>query len=61
MAQLSEKELSGIKDLLTEEELLVKKYKMLSEHAKEPELKKKMLDISAKHQGHFNELFAKLV
>ena len=60
MSQLSEKELSGIKDLLSEEELLVKKYKMLSEHASEPELKKKMLDISAKHQGHFNELFTKL-
>ena len=50
MAQLSEKELSGIKDLLTEEELLVKKFKMLAEHATEPELKKQMLDISAKHQ-----------
>lgn len=60
MAQLSEKELSSIKDLLTEEELLVKKFKMLSEHATDAELKKQMLDVSAKHQGHFNELAAML-
>ena len=30
MTQLSEKELSTIKDLLSEEELLVKKFKMLA-------------------------------
>ena len=33
MTQLSEKELSTIKDLLSEEELLVKKFKMLAEHS----------------------------
>ena len=38
MSQLSEKELSTIKDLLSEEELLVKKFKMLAEHAETEEL-----------------------
>ena len=60
MSQLSEKELSTIKDLLSEEELLVKKFQMLAEHADETELKSKMQDISKKHQGHFNMLFDQL-
>ncbi len=60
MTQLSEKELSAIKELLGEEELLIKKYQMLAEHAETPELKSKMTEISSKHQGHFNELYSKL-
>ena len=60
MSQLSEKELSTIKDLLSEEELLVKKFKMLAEHATNEEVKCKMNSISDKHQGHFNELYSKL-
>lgn len=60
MSQLSEKELSAIKDLLSEEELLVKKFQMLAEHAQNEDLKCKMTDISNKHQGHFNELYARL-
>lgn len=60
VGQLSEKELSSIKDLLSEEELLVKKFKMLAEHAQTPDLKNKMTEISGKHQKHFDELYAKL-
>lgn len=60
MTQLSEKELSTIKDLLSEEELLVKKFQMLAEHAETQQLKNKMEDIAQKHQGHFNELYQKL-
>ena len=60
MSQLSEKELSTIKDLLSEEDLLVKKFKMLAEHATDEAVKSKMLSISDKHQGHFNELYSKL-
>ena len=60
MSQLSEKELNTIKDLLAEEELLVKKFQMLAEHAETTELKAKMQDISKKHQGHFNELYHRM-
>ena len=60
MSQLSEKELSTIKDLLSEEDLLVKKFQMLAQQAQTEELKCKMMDISKKHQGHFNELYSKL-
>lgn len=60
MAQLSEKELASIKELLSEEDLLVKKFKMLAEHADTVELKSEMVSISNKHQEHFNELYSKL-
>ena len=60
MAQLSEKELSSLHDMLSEEDLLVKKFKMLARHAETEELKTKMEDIAQKHQGHFNELYQKL-
>ena len=60
MSQLSEKELSTLKDLLADEDLLVKKFKMLAEHAEDAALKAKMTEISNKLQGHFNELYSKL-
>lgn len=60
MSQLSEKELSALNDLLTEEELLVKKFKMLSEHSQDQEVKSKMTEISNQHQGHFNALYSLL-
>lgn len=55
--QLSEKELASINDLLSEEELLTKKFKMLSEEATDNELKTQFSSISQKHQGHFNSLY----
>ena len=60
MSVLTEKELSTIKDLLSAEELLVKKFEMLAEHAEKPELKQQLECIAQKHQGHFNELYSKL-
>ena len=60
MSQLSEKELALLGDLLTDEQLLTKKFKMLAEHATDEAVKSKMLSISDKHQGHFNELYSKL-
>ena len=60
MAQLSEKELSSIQELLSDEDLLVKKFKMLSEHTTDEKVKSKLLEISNKHQQHLNELYSKL-
>ncbi len=57
---LSEKELSQMNDILNEEALLVKKFKMLAEHCQEEDLKTKLEQISAQHQGHFNALYAYL-
>ena len=59
MAELSEKELSAINDCLKEEELLVKKFKMLAEHAEDDKVKncfkeKCRVNISKKvFTGHF--------
>ena len=60
MAQLSEKELASIQELLADEDLLVKKFKMLAEHAENEQVKCKMLEISDKHQKHVNELYSHL-
>lgn len=38
MSQLSEKELSVLNDLLTEEDLLIKKFQMLAEHTEDQEI-----------------------
>ncbi len=60
MGQLSEKELAALNDLLADEELLVKKFKMLASHTNDEEIKKKYERISQQHQGHFDALYAHL-
>ena len=46
--------------MLSEEDLLVKKFQMLAEQATDPEVKNKLTEISKKHQGHFNTLYSQL-
>lgn len=60
MAQLSAKELSGLQDLLSGEELLIKKFKMLSETTSDPELKQQFLSISQRHQSHYDAMYSQL-
>lgn len=60
MSQLSEKELSAINELLCEEELLVKKFRMLADQTSDPEIKSEFQGIANKHQGHFNTLYSHL-
>ncbi len=60
MKQISEKELSFLNDMLDEEELLVKKFKMLAEHTDDKEIKEKFEQIAKQHQGHFNDLYSQL-
>lgn len=60
MSQLSEKELSALNDLLTGEELLIKKFQMLAEQTEDQEISAKFSEISNKHQSHFNSLYAQL-
>lgn len=58
--QLSEKELSALNDLLSEEDLLIKKFQMLAGHTEDQEIKQKFTEISKKHQGHFNSLYSQI-
>lgn len=60
MSDLSEKELSLINEALSEEQLLVKKFKMLASHTEDQTVKQQMLDIADKHQGHFNDIYSYL-
>ena len=60
MGQLSEKELSLLGDLLADEQLLTKKFKMLASQTQDAEIKQKFERISEQHQGHFNVLYAHL-
>ncbi|MDD7402395.1 MAG: hypothetical protein SO170_02225 [Butyribacter sp.] len=60
MSQLSEKELSCINESLAEEELLVKKYQMLSSQSQDSEVTAKFKEVADRHQKHFNELYALL-
>lgn len=60
MADLSEKELSSIQDILSQEELLIKKFKNLSNQCEDEEIKDKLMNISDRHQKHFNSIYAQL-
>ncbi|MGO5051078.1 hypothetical protein ACTQ6A_00970 [Lachnospiraceae bacterium LCP25S3_G4] len=60
MNQISEKELSALNDLLSEEELLIKKFQMLASQTQDQEIKSQFTEISNKHQGHFNSLYQQL-
>lgn len=60
MDQISEKELMALNDLLSDEELLVKKFQMLSQHSQDAEVKAKFTEIANKHQEHFKSLYAQL-
>ena len=57
MSNLSEKELSSLNELLSEEELLVKKFEMLASHATDANVRSEMEEISRRHQAHFNKLY----
>lgn len=60
MSQLSEKELAALNDLLGDEELLVKKFKMLAAQTEDEVIKRKYETISKQHQAHFDALYAHL-
>ena len=57
MAQLSEKELSALNDLLADEQLLTKKFSMLAKQTNDSEIQQKFEQISQQQQGHFNALY----
>lgn len=60
MAQITEKELSAIADLLTVEENLIAKYKNYACNTGDSVLKNQYEQIAQRHQRHFDELYANL-
>ena len=61
MANLTTKELGSIKDQLTREETLVKKFKMYAQNMSDPQLVTKCEQVAAKHQNHYNTLLNQLI
>ncbi len=57
MKQITEKELAGLSELLSEEELLIHKFQVLASQCEDPEVKAKFEDIAGKHQSHYNSLY----
>lgn len=60
MAHLTAKELSSLHDLLSSEELLIKKFQMLADATQDPELKDQFMHISSRHQSHFDTIYSQL-
>jgi hypothetical protein len=60
MAQITEKELSALGDLLTLESTLQKKCENLAASTGDPALARCYQQMAGRHQNHVNELYAKL-
>ena len=60
MAQITSKELSGLSDLLTMEENLIKKYRQYACETTDTELKNSYEQVALMHQRHFDELVSTL-
>ena len=60
MNQIAEKELSALNDLLTGEELLIKKFQVLADNCSDSEIKAKFTEISNEHKEHFRSLYSQL-
>ncbi len=58
--QITNKELSGLSDLLSLEENVVAKYKVYAAQTTDPVLKNHYEQMVQRHQRHFDELYANL-
>lgn len=60
MANLTSKELSALNDQLSQEQVLVKKYRMYAQQLTDQQLKTKCEQIATEHQNHYNTLMSYL-
>ena len=60
MAQITEKELSALSDLLGAEQLMAQKYRAEACCAQDTAIKDCYEQMAARHQRHFDELYANL-
>lgn len=56
MPNLTSKELTAIEEQLSEEQLLIKKYKLYAQACMDPQMKAKCEEIAGKHQNHYARL-----
>jgi len=60
MAVITSKELGSIEDQLHLEENLIRKFNTYAEETNDTALKSKYSDVAARHQKHFDALYAQL-
>ena len=60
MKNITEKELTAYNELLTQEKAVIDKFNYYARNCKDPELKKLCKDAVARHQEHFNTVFAQI-
>ncbi len=60
MAQITEKELTALSDLLGMEENLVAKYKQVACTTADGKLKEAYVQMAQRHQQHYDELYASM-
>ena len=60
MAQITEKELTALGDLLSMEENLIAKYRAYATQTTDSALKNEYEQNAQRHQRHYDELFAQL-
>ncbi len=60
MAQITEKELSALSDLLNAEQVTIAKYKASADMTQDAAIKDKYTQMAARHQRHFDELYTNL-
>ena len=60
MPQLTAKELSCFQDLLSAEELLIKKFNMLADATSDSEIKQELQKIASHHQNHYDTIYAQI-
>lgn len=56
MPNLTSKELTAIEDQLSQEQLLIKKYRVYAQACTDPQIKAKCEEIANKHQNHYSRL-----
>lgn len=60
MAQITEKELAALGDLLAAEQLMTAKCKAVAEMTTDAALKDRYAQMAQRHQRHFDELYTNL-
>lgn len=60
MAQITEKELSALGDLLSAEQLATAKYRAVAQMTTDAALKDRYTQMAQHHQRHFDELYTNL-
>ncbi len=60
MAQITSKELSGISDLLSMEQVMISKYKQFAQESADNALTAKYEQLACRHQRHYDELVSNL-